>query len=932
MTRHRKAWWAVAFAAGAAVCFSPGLQPASRGLEPVQSAAPGAPRQQPAASTPSTPAPPPSPSDPGKEIDELIQKADHAMNVDVQFQKCAQFAQQALDLSEKAGDKRREAWALTYLSAAVAGQGRLAEAFEIAQRDVTVARESGDNKILEQALNSAGGTAGESGRYQEALAYFFQCLGLARKIGDQTMEYMSLLNIGEGYSRSGEPERAEEPLRESLRIAGELKRGDLHGGNPAKKATEMALLNLGAMEFALEHYAEALSYYQRVHESHPQSPLWQITALEGMATANEHLGQRQKSIEILQEAIPAADKAAFSLGSARLWNELSQSQEETGQLAAALASENRALNIIHSDGGNPDYEWQVQSRMGHTLRALGQNQDALDHYQMAIDGIEHLRSAALDTEEGRAGVLAKTRAVYAETADLLVDLHRGADAFQVAEQGRARAFLEILAQARDGLPDQLTPEQQNREDALLARISSIQEGSWSEKSTAGEQLKRKEELAAAEQDLDALHVAVSRTNPRYASLRYPEPISVARAQSDLLGGQRILVEFLLGEKRSLVWVISRDRLSVGILPARQQIEKQIAAYRAVLSDRASMLTLQASQAEILRRGGVLYSTLFGPIANAIPAGSALIIVPDGVLDYLPFETLVTGRKHSPSGEDQPAFLLEKFPVVYEPSATALAELTTLNAQPARWDMALLAFGDPILASGPMDPDNSMHRVETRSAESQPAADLDRPPLETAYDSFAERGFSLSRLPFTRQEVLGIGSLFPASQRRVYLGSRATEEAMNKENLGQYRYIHFASHGFIDERMPELSGILFSSDPASHRDGVLDAGQIMRLRLNADMVTLSACSTGLGKLVDGEGMLGLTRAFFYAGARNVTVSLWNVNDAATATLMKSFYIHLKQGMSKSEALREAKLDLLKGRNSERRSSYFWGAFILVGSGN
>lgn len=926
VTRHRKKRFAVVYAA-TAVLFVPNSQAASHGPGPAQSAVASAPVQQKATSAPAAvpPASSSSAADSGKQIDELIGQADRKINVDLQFQGAAEFAQQALDLSEKAGDKRRAATAMTYLSAAYAGQGKLTEAFEIAQKDVTVARESGDNKALEQALNTAGGTAGEAGRYDEALAYFFECLGLARKIGDRTMEYMSLLNIGEGYFRSGEPERAEAPLEESLRIAGELKHGDLHGGNPAKKATEMALLNLGGMEFALGRYSEALNYYERVHVSRPQSPLWQITALEGMAVADEHLNQPRKAIELLKEAIPAAAHAASSIQSAHLWNELSESQEETGQLDAALASENRALAITHANGGNPDYEWQIQSRMGHTLRALGQDQNALDHYQLAIDSIEHLRSAALDTEEGRAGVLEKARSVYAETADLLVDLHRGADAFQVAEQGRARAFLEMLAQARGGLPNGLTPEQQKREDALLVKMASIREILWQGKLTPKEEQQRKTDLATAEQDLDALHADISRTNPRYASIRYQAPLTVAQAQSDLLGGDRILIEFLLGAKRSLVWVISRDRMTVGVLPPRQEIERQVAAYRAVLSRKASALTLQLSQAEIGRLGSALYDTLFRSVAGAMPSGSTLVMIPDGTLDYLPFETLVTGMKPSASGQAKPIYFLEKFAVVYGPSATALAQVKAMNSRPARWNKALLAYGDPIAAG-------KARHAALRPAKPGPVADFEPAQLKSAYYDYAERGFSLARLPFTRQEVLGIGSLFPPAQRRLYLGRSATEETFRKGNLDQYRYIHLASHGFIDEQIPELSGILFSGDHASQEGGVLDAGAITRLKLDADMVTLSACSTGLGKLVNGEGMLGLTRAFFYAGARNVTVSLWNVNDAATAALMKSFYAHLQQGLPKSEALRMAKLDLLRGSNTERWHPYFWGAFILEGNGN
>ena len=197
--------------------------------------------------------------------------------------------------------------------------------------------------------------------------------------------------------------------------------------------------------------------------------------------------------------------------------------------------------------------------------------------------------------------------------------------------------------------------------------------------------------------------------------------------------------------------------------------------------------------------------------------------------------------------------------------------------------------------------------------------------------YAERGFSLARLPYTRDEVLAIGKLFPVSQRQVFLGADAREEAVKSEKLDSYRFIHFASHGFLDERMPGRSGILLSRAPQSADDGILQMGEIMRLKMNADLVTLSACSTGLGKLVNGEGILGLTRAFFYAGSRNVVVSLWNVNDSATATLMESFYRGLNKGLPKNEAMRQARLTLIHSTQAAWQHPYFWAAFVIEGEG-
>ena len=918
----RKALLSVAVVAGC-VLFAAAPQPSG-----AQSAEPGGNNS---ASAPAAAPAPLSPSDPDKQIDELMRECDRYMNVSGQFQKVVECTQQALALSEKSGDKRRAAMARVYLGAALAAEGKLTEAIEVAKKGVDDARDSGDKRALEQALNTEAGCVGESGRYEEALDLFYEIHDIARATGDQTMEYMSLLNIGEAYTRSGEPEHAGVPLQEALRIAAQLKRTDANGGNPSKKGTEMALLNLGAMELEQSRYTEALNYYERVHLSRPQSPLWQITALEGMARAHQHLGQPQLAIDLFEEAILAASKTAGALLEARLLSELGTSQEAVGKLDAALATENKSLAIIRANGGDPDLEWEVEGRIGHSLRGMGRNAEALDHYQTSIKGIESLRSVAIETEEGRAGVLARSRAVYAETADLLAEEHRDIEAFEIAERGRARAFVEMLATIRGGLPDEMTPEQAQNESDLQARISSIQKELWKEGVSAREEQEQKAKLASAEDDLEAFHASVRRSNPRYASIRYPEPINAGQVQSELLDNKSVLLEFMLGEKRSLVWVVSRDKLTCAVLPPRMEIEKRVLEFRKALTDKTSVLTAQSAIAKTDRLGSALYSTLFGPIRYTIPSGAGVIVVPDGILSYLPFETLLTGTRRNTAGQIQPVYALEKYRISYVPSANALAAVQSLNAQRAEWEKTLLAFGDPIVEgrSAPASPRNKLAEVRA----STPDSSLNSEALQSqaAYEAYSERGFSLERLPFTRQEVLGIGKLFPSAQRQLYLGESATEDAIKKERLDNYRYIHLASHGYIDESVPGRSGILFSRDPASREDGVLQEGEIMRLRFSADLVTLSACSTGLGKFVNGEGILGLTRALFYAGARNVVVSLWNVNDSATAELMRSFYASLNRGESKSEALRSAKLALLDGSDPTWRHPHFWAAFVLVGNG-
>lgn len=279
----------------------------------------------------------------------------------------------------------------------------------------------------------------------------------------------------------------------------------------------------------------------------------------------------------------------------------------------------------------------------------------------------------------------------------------------------------------------------------------------------------------------------------------------------------------------------------------------------------------------------------------------LIIVPDGALVYLPFETLAGEPKRAGVA----SYLIERFAISYAPSASALAALRSLKKNNAAEAKGIIAFGDPVYG-----------KDETAIANGDAT----------------ERGFDFRQLPYTRAEVNGIAALFPPNERRVFLGADAHEANVKAEPLKKYRYVHFAAHALIDEERPARSGIVLSTRSGaidSKEDGALQMSEVMGLKLNADLVTLSACRTGLGQLLRGEGMIGLTRAFLYAGSESVVVSLWNVNDIATASLMKGFYKNLKQGLAKDEALRHAKLELIRGRQQAWRHPYYWAAFVLVG---
>jgi CHAT domain-containing protein len=862
-------------------------------------------------------------SDLAAQIDQLIKLGSDELYEKGQNKQAEQCAKEALELSQRADDKKRTLQALLLLEFSYYFQSRYQEALTVGEQALGLAQQLKDKNLLAHAFEGMAVNLRNLGRYEESLASFDQAMTLARELQDLPFAWALTRNVGVLYLETGEEEKAERALKEALRLAVETEPNGwrsqspgLQAQTPQKTARASSLNALANWESSQENYAAAIEYLDQALAEKPENPGLAAEILNNEAFALEMLGESEKAIDRMQQAIKLWESAGnpphpFMVAG------LARSHESLGRFDEALAEQKKAMALLRDIGGSASYEWLMESRLAHIEHAMGNPLEALQHYQAAVRAIERLRPVG--TESGRASLLAhQGRLVYAETADLLFELHRDGEALEMAEQGRARAFLDVLAESRTGVTDELTSDQRKREDAILARISSVQKELWNQNISAAEKKKNEAGLTSAEDELEKFHLEIRETNPHYASLQYPEPIHVQEIQSKLLDDHTALIEYLLGEKRSLAWVVTNDKVSTTILPARKEIEEHVAAYRELLGERVSGLTLDRSLTRINVLGGELYDLLFKPIEKDIRASKTLIVVPDGTLGYLPFEALVTTSGHS-----TPTYLAEKIAIVYGPSASALATVDAMNRQitPRR---ELLAFGDPVITIA-----NGYRKTGSEPPSTESVSKLHR---SSPGEDYAERGFSLARLPYTRDEVLGIGKFFPPDQRQLYLGADAREEAVKSEKLDDFRYIHFATHGFLDELHPGRSGILLSSAPESKEDGILQTGEIMRLKLNADIVTLSACSTGLGKLVTGEGVLGLTRAFFYAGARNVVVSLWNVNDSATATLMESFYLNLRRGLTKSEALHQAKLSIMHNAQLSWRHPYFWAAFVLEGQGH
>jgi CHAT domain-containing protein len=788
------------------------------------------------------------------------------------FDAAIQIAQQAIDLSRVTSDKKGLARAFRGLASAYYNSRRLDAALTAAKQGEAVAAEIGDTEFRIYNLNLAGSSLRDQGKLDEALAFYNRALDIGRSTGDKNREAVTLRAMAIVYRMTGERSRAISLVQQSLTLGRELKDAKL----------EVNALNvLGVLEYEEKHYELAVEYFSAALKVPSNDSLLRDQLLDGLATSYCDLKQFDRCIVINRQQLDLAMAAGNQSRVAFGYQHLAYAQELSGAFGDAYETMLKALSTLRSSDHITYDEWGFLQIVGQLLRSLKRDREAITYFQEAITMVEQLRQGLVPTEQARAASVAATKPLFDNMIDTLFGLDPS-QSLQTVELSRARAFLSILAESKVDLRQDLSSSDRDRETAIFTRISAIQKDLWRPSVTAAVRKQRNADLESAENDLELLHLEIRRANPRLAGVQYPKPLDLKQIQQEVLKPGVTLIEYYLGEKRSFVWVVSRGQSSSAILPPAKDIATLTGAYRKSLTAQVSSLTARQAESESSRLASRLYEMLLKPVERSIEGSQSLIIVPDGVLYYVPFEALQA------AGSSR--YLFERFPISYAPSATSLA-VPDQSSPPAPQKM-LLAFGDPVYA---------------RSA------------------ATAQRGPDLAALPYTRDEVLGIASLFPKNDTAVYLGAGASQQSVKAEALDRYRYIHFATHGILDESHPSRSGLALTA--GSSDGGILKVDEITGLRIHADVVTLSACSTGLGELVSGEGMLGLVRSFLYAGASSVAVSLWNVNDDATSTLMKEFYRNLSRSVPPQEALRRAKISLIHQDNSLWRHPHFWAPFVL-----
>ncbi|WP_339383876.1 CHAT domain-containing protein [Fortiea sp. LEGE XX443] len=587
--------------------------------------------------------------------------------------------------------------------------------------------------------------------------------------------------------------------------------------------------------------------------------------------------------------------------------------------------------------GDRSGEANTLYNVAYVERDKGNLQAALTQIEAAVKIIEELRTK-IDDQELRTSYFATVQDYYQFYIDLLMQLHKkepskgyAAQALHISERSRARSLIELLTEANIDIRKNITPDLAAAEQ----RLQLLREAKEKQLSQlASQQQPSTEIIAATKKEIEdilnqqrELTNKIRATNPEYAALKYPQPLTLPQIQQQL-DKDTLLLQYSVGEERSYLWAVTPNSLHSYELPGRDKIGQAVEKYqKPLLICQKPNVNCQerspAQKAEFFQAATQLSQIILAPVADKL-GDKRLVIVADGALQDIPFAALVAPNTPATNQKDYQPLILQH-EIVNLPSMTAIAthRQKLRQRQPAPKTLAILA--NPVFK-----PNDT--RVTGKPEGVTPNLDT-RDQLEQSALKRAARSLNRSEwdaLPGTQKEAEAILPLVPPASSLSAFNFDANYDWVTNKQLSQYRYVHFATHGFADPTNPELSGIVLSlvNKQGQSTRGYLRLGDIFNLDLPAELVVLSACETGLGKDVKGEGLVGLTRGLMYAGSASVALSLWQVNDAATPELMKEFYKQILEGKkSPNAALRAAQIAMLQ--NKDWRYPYYWAAFTIQG---
>src|SRR5215213_624619 len=795
--------------------------------------------------------------------------------------------QQALAIWRELNDPRGQAISSMSLGYNYKDAGQPEKAFRSFAEALSLARQSKDLAVECQALTAVGNINRKTGNNQAALDSYEAAKQIAERIGDQTALAMAIGGMGSIYFEMGDQRQALQYIEDATKLF--ERNGKIWGATEGR-------LQLGRLHHSLENSKQAIEYltgalasFRLLRMPSLESSTWREPGLlyDSLKDPNKALECYKNALRLTPTNDDQHEKAYLLSYIGRIYEELKDSTRASQYYRDAVPLSERSSDPVAGA--------MIHNNLAHLYRNAGNLVDAKREVEAAVTLIESQRTNVL-SQELRTSYFATVRSTYEFYIDILMQMHKqnpssGFDrlAFAVSEKARARSFLELLNEARtkvrDGVDPALLEKERDVSDAINDKAQRQVELLMAKRNAESEQIcKELDDLVA---QLAQTRDKIRHANPRTASLNVPELLTLDDVQRRVLDDDTVLLEYVLGDERSYVWVATRTSLLSFELAPRKEIETSaiklhelIASRQMIYGEPISTRTERQAKADaqIPSQTDLLSKLILGPLAGKLEK-KRLLVVADGALQCVPFQMLT-----APETGD---YLVKKYEIVNLPSASTLALLQSVaaNRKPAIKSVAVLA--DPVF-----DVDDPRITSNIKNIKQPRSNDVH---LAIRDAGVSPDGVQIPRLIASGAEADGIIAAAPWHPAFKAVGFDANREMVLGSQLANYRIIHFATHGLINSERPELSGIvlsLFDSD-GQPQNGFLRLHDIYNLHLPADLVVLSACSTGLGKDVRGEGLIGLTRGFMYAGASGVIASLWKVDDDATAELMKHFYDALFQ---------------------------------------
>jgi CHAT domain-containing protein/Tfp pilus assembly protein PilF len=814
---------------------------------------------------------------------------------------------------------------------------KLEKGLELTQKTEPIVDIMDLNKRTRAAfLSNLGWVYSAMGQYDRALECYQQALAIGKEVKRRGLEANQLKSLGGLYADLGQHDRAQEYYQQALAINKEVKDCFLQGN---------LLSSLGWHHYRMGRHDRAREYFQQalaVHRAFCIQPLnrpfeWRHRAgeagdLYSLACIHDSLGEYEPAREKCQQALAMKRELKDRHGEGNALNVLGIIYLHLGQYDLAREALDESIKIAHETGSREGL-WRGQANLGDAEVKLKDYGQAIQYYRQSLDTIEGLRAGLAD-KENRTTFMQNKFHVYDKLINLLRSLHEkeptkgyDRDSLEIFERKQGRLFLEEIGRsgARNfaGLPEEV----KSRETELENHRNNLQIALEKERSKPRSDSSRlrtlESELEQARTALKTLEDELHTNYPDYYALRYPQPATLADLQTKVLKPEEILMVYGVMREKTCLWVIGKGVFLLQTLPVGDDdLARKVAAYRRLVLktgdvEEKGVKTQEATKETREKLRLELHNLLIpGQVHSALVPGSRLYIVPTGPLYSLPFEVLESQAPGQP-----PHYLVEDHAIAYLSSASLLKTLREARARKqAQPPYPLLAFANPRYGkvSGAQAEDKSVRGLQTRAY------------LDIMRGSFAE-------LPETEDEARAIKELLKAPEQSKPLivkeeASRSTVFTLNQAaRLTAYRYLVFACHGVLPGEVNQVAQpALVLSHP--EEDGYLTMGDVFGLKLNADLVSLSACNTGRGSEIQGEGVIGLTRAFMYAGSPAVTVTLWSVESQSAKELNVGMYRYLSQDRGRAAALRKIKRALLEGDKGEQyRAPFFWAPLVVFGDG-